>query len=99
MRGIVEVDRNTGFVMSQLSQVAGGASLSELSKDKLDQISQCLRFILQDVNMYHQMNGGEAELGNLHRITLKLDDHHFVNIVCGQDKIKAHVEPIKAGSP
>ena len=96
MRGLVEVDRESGAVVSKLSQMESGATLSEMPQDQLEQIGTNLTNILQDVNLYMRMNGGEDQLGPLQKITLKLDEHHFVNIISTNTTIKAHVEMIKA---
>ena len=96
MRGLVEVDRETGAVVSKLSQIEGGATLSEMPAEQLELIGTNLTSILQDVNLYMKLNGGEAQLGRLQKITLKLDEHHFVNIIVNDTHIKAHVEMIKA---
>ena len=94
MRGVVEVDRSTGEVTSQISQVEG-AGLAQLTEDQINQIGSTLTHIMQDANQLMRFNGGEADLGHLQRISLKLDEHHFVNIVASETKIKAHVDSIK----
>lgn len=86
MRGEVEIDKHTGKVESKLSQVEEGATLSELSGEQLEEIGQRLTNILQDVNTY--MRETEST-GALEKTTLKLDQHHFVNIIVSNDKIKA----------
>ena len=50
---------------------------------------------MQDANQLMRYNGGDSDLGHLQRILLKLDEHHFVNIVVSDTKIKAHVDSIK----
>ena len=42
------------------------------------------------------MNGGEAELGRMQKLTLKLDSHHYMNIIINEKQIKAQVETIGA---
>ena len=61
---------------------------------QLEQLSQSLTFIMQDINLYAKKNGGGAVLGALSNVNLKLDDHHAVNIVCTNDTIKACFEPL-----
>ena len=62
----------------------------------MEQIGTNLTNILQDINLYMRMNGGEDQLGAMQKITLKLDEHHFVNIISNKTTIKANVEMIKA---
>ena len=64
--------------------------------EQLNQIKTNLTNILQDVNLYMSMNGGEAELGRMQKITLKLDSHHYMNIIINEKQIKAQVETIGA---
>ena len=45
--------------------------------------------ILQDINTYMRMNGGQT--GELRKSTLRLGDKHEVSIVVGTDHIKAVV--------
>ena len=92
MRGLVEIDRKSGQVESKLSQVEDGATISELSEQQLQEIGQCLTNILQDVNSYMRSNNNE--MGDLEKATLKLDEHHYVNIVVSHDTIKASVGEI-----
>ena len=80
MKGLVEVDIETGEVTSKLSQLEG-TTISEMPDEQLNQIGNNLTNILQDVNLYMSMNGGEAKLGRMQKITLKLDDHHYMNII------------------
>jgi len=87
MRGMVEIDRNSGVVESKLSQYEEGATLSEVSEEQLQEIGMYLTHLLQDVNSY--MWQVENQTGALEKMTLKLDTHHFVNIVVSDDKIKA----------
>ena len=95
MKGLVEVDIETGEVTSKLSQLEG-TTISEMPDDQLNQIGNNLTNILQDVNLYMSMNGGEAKLGRMQKITLKLDDHHYMNIIINDKQIKAQVETINA---
>ena len=43
--------------------------------------------IKKDVNLFMKEHGGEASVGQFQKMTLKLDDHHFVNIVINDGKI------------
>ena len=95
MKGLVEVDIETGEVTSKLSQLEG-TTISEMPDEQLNQIGNNLTNILQDVNLYMSMNGGEAKLGRMQKITLKLDDHHYMNIIINDKQIKAQVETINA---
>ena len=92
MRGVVEVNRLTGQVDTQLVAENLGSN-QDVTQAQLDQLSQTLTFIMQDVNLYAKRNGGD-ELGQLSAINLKLDDHHAVSITCTPNLIKAQFEPL-----
>ena len=51
---------------------------------------------MQDVNLYAKRNGGAEELGQVSRVSLKLDEHHFVSIVCDKQTIRASITPAEA---
>ena len=95
MKGLVEVDMETGDVTSKLNQI-DGVTVSEMTEEQLNQIGTNLTNILQDVNQYMSMNGGEAQLGRMQKITLKLDSHHYMNIIINEKTIKAQVDTIEA---
>ena len=92
MKGLVEVDIATGAVTSKLSSQAEDATYQELSNDQLKQIGTNLTNMLQDVNLFMKQHGGEGAIGAFQKMTLKLDEHHFVNIVLNEGKIQALVE-------
>jgi hypothetical protein len=92
MKGIVEIDIATGAVSSKLSSQGEGASVEELTNEQLAQIGTNLTNILQEINSFARENGGDSQLGQFQRMTLKLDEHHFVSIGMGDGKIQAVVE-------
>jgi len=92
MRGTLEIDKTSGAITeSKLSQVEEGASISELSQEKIQHIGLLLTSILQDVGTYMR----QKNLSTLEHMTLKLDSHHIVNIVVGTQVIKAIVQEIQ----
>ena len=59
MKGLVEVNRKTGQVYSQLvAEHSNSNSPQELTPDELEKLGQSLTFIMQDVNLYSKRNGG-----------------------------------------
>ena len=58
MRGVVEVNRLTGQVDTQLVAENLGSN-QDVTQAQLDQLSQTLTFIMQDVNLYAKRNGGD----------------------------------------
>lgn len=90
MKGLVEIDIATGAVQSKLSSHGEGASVQELSNEQLAQIGTNLNNILQEINAYMRENGGE--MGQFQKMTLKLDEHHFVSFGIADGKIHAAVE-------
>ena len=95
MRGVIEVNRLTGQIDTQLVAENLGTN-QEVTQTQVEQLGQTLTFIMQDVNLYAKRNGGEAQLGHLQKINLKLDDHHAVSITCTPNSIKASFEPLSA---
>ena len=95
MRGIIEVNRLTGQIETQLTAENLGTN-QEVSQTQLDQLAQTLTFIMQDVNLYAKRNGGDAHLGQLSKINMKLDEHHAVSVTCTPNLIKAQFEPLSA---
>lgn len=92
MRGTIEIDKTSGAITeSKLSQVEEGASISELSQEKIQHIGLLLTSILQDVATYMR----QKNLNTLEHMTLKLDSHHIVNIFVGNQVIKAIVQEIQ----
>jgi|DEB19_MinimDraft_2_1074335.scaffolds.fasta_scaffold282699_1 hypothetical protein len=92
MRGTLEIDKTSGAITeSKLSQVEEGASISELSQEKIQHIGLLLTSILQDVATYMR----QKNLNTLEHMTLKLDSHHIVNIFVGTQVIKAIVQEIQ----
>ena len=95
MRGTIEVNRLTGQIDSQLVAENLGTN-QDATQTQLDQLGQTLTYIMQDVNLYAKRNGGEAQLGQLSKINLKLDEHHAVSITCTPNLIKAQFEPLSS---
>jgi hypothetical protein len=87
MKGEVEINQTNGEISSTLA----------LSNEQTNELGQVITNILQDVNSYMRMNGGQ--MGDLRKTTLLLGNlGHEVRIVVGQDTIKAIVRPAGAGS-
>jgi hypothetical protein len=87
MKGEVEINQTNGEISSTLA----------LSNEQTNELGQVITNILQDVNSYMRMNGGQ--MGDLRKTTLLLGNlGHEVRIVVGQDTIKAIVRPAAAGS-
>lgn len=95
MKGTVAVIKATGEVESSLVSDDGE---TQVAPEMLDKIGQTLTYLVQDVNLYQKSNGGEQTLGQLQRISMKLDSAHFMNVVCLPDRIMATVEQ-QASSP
>jgi len=92
MRGTLEIDKTSGAITeSKLSQVEEGASISELSQEKIQHIGLLLTSILQDVATYMR----QKNLNTLEHMTLKLDSHHIVNIFVGTQVITAIAQEIQ----
>jgi hypothetical protein len=67
MRGTLEIDQTSGAITeSKLSQVEEGASISELSQEKIQHIGLLLTSILQDVATYMR----QKNLNTLEHMTL-----------------------------
>ena len=87
MKGEVEINQTNGEISSTLA----------LSNEQTNELGQVITNILQDVNSYMRMNGGQ--MGDLKKTTLLLGNlGHEVRIVVGQDTIKAIVRPAAAGT-
>ena len=83
MKGEVEINQTNGEISSTLA----------LSNEQTNELGQVITNILQDVNSYMRMNGGQ--MGDLRKTTLLLGNlGHEVRIVVGQESIKAIVRPV-----
>ena len=49
---------------------------------------------MQDLNLFSKRNGGEAKLGQMRKVNIKLDDHHCVSLSCSEETIQATFEPL-----
>ena len=94
MRGFIEINRQSGKLHSEL-QAEHMQKEQSLTTQQEESLTNQLTFIMQDLNLYAIRNGGEGELGNLSKISLKLDQHHSVSLTCTHDKIKAQFEPLQ----
>jgi hypothetical protein len=83
MKGEVEINQTNGEISSRLA----------LSNEQTNELGQVITNILQDVNSYMRMNGGQ--MGDLRKTTLLLGNlGHEVRIVVGQESINAIVRPV-----
>ena len=64
------------------------------NNDDTNEIGLIISNILQDINTYMRMN--QNAMGELKKTTLRLGGHHEVNIVVGNDQIKAVVRELSA---
>ena len=75
------------------------STLPLINEAQSEEVADCIKNILQDINQYMRLNGGPASLGELRKTTLVLGNiGHEVRIVVGADNIKAVVRPIGSGA-
>jgi len=90
MKGEVSISLNGDQVSSTLPLMA---------EEQSDEVAQCIKNILHDINQYIRLNGGVEKLGELRKTTLYLGNiNHEMRIVIGSDNIKAVVRPIGGAS-
>ena len=73
------------------------SSTLPLGNEQTNELGVVISNILQDINTYMRMNGGQP--GELRKSTLRLGDKHEVSIVVGAEHIKAVVRELGEQAP
>jgi len=90
MSGVIDFDAASGAISAKLSSIGEGASVQELSNEQLNQIATNLTNILQDVNSFAREAG--SSIGAFQKVTLKLDENHYVVLGLSDGKVHAIFE-------